>query len=263
MIIFCHISANTFNDYYDWKSKTDQLNKNYILFITGGSRSIEIGLINEKNLLTLSIINITIVIICGLYITYIKGVIILIIGIIGTFGTYFYTAPPLTLASRKGIGEFFHIICLGPLITLGISYILNNTITYLNFIIGLPIGILITAVLLINEFPDIKSDKITNKTNLAITLGKNYQLGLKGLIIIPYLIIITEIIITNISFFFIITLITIPYTIKIIKKINTIKKIKKNLKTNCNNIFMLYLYFTSLMIIAQILNIISKQNIFN
>jgi len=38
--IFLHISANTFNDYFDWRSGTDKINNNYFLPYTGGSRSI-------------------------------------------------------------------------------------------------------------------------------------------------------------------------------------------------------------------------------
>ncbi len=41
--IALHIAANTFNDYFDWKSGTDQANNNYFLPYTGGSRSIELA----------------------------------------------------------------------------------------------------------------------------------------------------------------------------------------------------------------------------
>ncbi|QQG46735.1 MAG: prenyltransferase [Candidatus Azosocius agrarius] len=254
--ICCHIAANTFNDYYDWKSKTDKINKNYILFITGGSRSIEMGLINEKSLLILSIINTIIVIICGLYISYMKGITILIIGLIGIFGTYFYSAPPIKLSSRHGLGEIFHIICLGPLIIIGITYILTNKINYNDFFVGLPMGFLITACLLINEYPDLISDKITKKKNLAVTLKKYFFLGLITLIIIPYIIILLGIIFKIVSYYLIITFITIPYIIYNLKIILKISQNRNNLIKSCIIIFNLYLYFSILMIIGQIIYII-------
>ena len=252
----CHIAANTFNDYYDWKSKTDKINTNYILFITGGSRSIEMGLIKEKQLLILSIINIMIVIFCGIYISYVRGITIIIIGIIGIFGTYFYSAPPIKLSSRYGLGEIFHILCLGPLITTGVTYTLTNNFNYIDFLIGIPMGFLITACLLINEYPDIESDKITKKNNLAIALKENFFKGVIILIAIPYITIIISIITKIISSIFIITLITIPYSLWTIKIIKNISKNRESIKKSCITIFNLYLYFSILMIISQIIYII-------
>src|SRR5690606_873308 len=47
--IFLHVAANTFNDYFDWTSGTDPANNDYFLPYSGGSRSIELGLVNEKS----------------------------------------------------------------------------------------------------------------------------------------------------------------------------------------------------------------------
>ena len=43
---FLHLAANTYNDYFDWTSGTDQLNNDYFLQLSGGSRAIELGLIS-------------------------------------------------------------------------------------------------------------------------------------------------------------------------------------------------------------------------
>ena len=39
-------------------------------------------------------------------------------------------------------------------------------------LIGVPMGLLTTNILLINEFPDMKSDMKTNKNHLVVTFGK-------------------------------------------------------------------------------------------
>ncbi|HEX2066936.1 MAG TPA: PAS domain-containing protein, partial [Candidatus Thermoplasmatota archaeon] len=46
--IALHLAANIFNDYFDWKSGTDQANNDYFLPFSGGSRAIELGLISER-----------------------------------------------------------------------------------------------------------------------------------------------------------------------------------------------------------------------
>lgn len=51
-----HIAANTFNDYFDWRSGTDPANNDYFVPYSGGSRAIELGLISERKLLWVAII---------------------------------------------------------------------------------------------------------------------------------------------------------------------------------------------------------------
>ena len=102
-----------------------------------------------------------------------------LIGFIGAFLGYFYTASPLRLVSRYGLGELTIFLTFGPLLTLGTGYAISNeTIAYLSnefinlLLLGIPLGILTTNILFINQFPDYKSDKIASKNNLVVLFGK-------------------------------------------------------------------------------------------
>lgn len=170
--IFLHIAANTFNDYFDWKSGTDQANNDYFLPYSGGSRSIELGLISEKSLFRVASISLLIASTLGLILTLRSGPGILIFGLIGALSSYFYTAPPLRLAARKGLGELLIGLNFGPLATAGTVYALTGSVTLTDFLIGIPIGLLTTAILWINQFPDEDSDRETGKINLVVMLGK-------------------------------------------------------------------------------------------
>ena len=168
-----HIAANTFNDYFDWTSGTDQVNNDYFLPFSGGSRSIELGLISEKGLLRLAFISLAVAVACGLAALFLSGRVWLIaFGLFGAFSTYFYTAPPLRLAARKGLGELLIGLNFGPLLVAGTVYALTGHLTWLEFLAGAPIGLLTTAILWINEFPDLSADKSSGKLNLVVTLGK-------------------------------------------------------------------------------------------
>ena len=103
--ISLHIAANTFNDYFDWKSGTDQANNDYFLPYSGGSRSIELGLISEKALFRVALVSLSIASLLGVILAFRSGPGILIFGVIGALSSYFYTAPPLLLAARKGLVE--------------------------------------------------------------------------------------------------------------------------------------------------------------
>lgn len=170
--IFLHISANTFNDYFDWRSDTDKINNDYFLPYSGGSRSIELGLISEKALFRVATVSLLIACSLGVVLAFQSGAGILLFGLIGALSSYFYTAPPLRLAARKGLGELLIGLNFGPLASAGTVYALSGSVTIDDFLIGIPIGLLTTAILWINQIPDEDSDREAGKINLVVLLGK-------------------------------------------------------------------------------------------
>jgi 1,4-dihydroxy-2-naphthoate polyprenyltransferase len=170
--IALHISANTFNDYFDWKSGTDPANNEYFSPFSGGSRSIELRLITERKLLLVAWSALGVAILAGLPILMARGPLLLLFGLVAAFSVYFYTAPPLRLAARKGLGELLVGLNFGPLLVAGTVFALSGLVTWQAFFVGLPIGLLTTAILWINQFPDMRSDALTGKLNLVVLLGK-------------------------------------------------------------------------------------------
>jgi 1,4-dihydroxy-2-naphthoate octaprenyltransferase len=167
-----HVSANTFNDYFDWTSGTDQENSDYFLPFSGGSRSIELGLVTLPALLRLAVASLLFAAACGVALVATAGPSILAYGAVGAFAAFFYTAPPLRLVARKGLGELFIGLCFGPLMTAGTFTALTGRVEPGAFLVGVPIGLLTTAILWINEFPDAPSDARTGKNHLVVVLGK-------------------------------------------------------------------------------------------
>ena len=171
---FLHLAANTYNDYFDWTSGTDQLNNDYFLQLSGGSRAIELGLITEKQLFKLATIFLFLSGILGLGIMTTLGenkFELLYYGLAGAFSAYFYTGYPLRLVARNGIGELLIGLNYGPLMTMGSVFALTGIHSWEAFYFGIPFGILTTAILWINQFPDRASDKIAGKNHLVVVLG--------------------------------------------------------------------------------------------
>ncbi len=181
-VLIAHLGVNVLNDYFDVKDGTDEENSDYFQQISGGSRAIELGLITLQGTKRLgTILTLIALIIGGLILLSTNSANItsvMLIGLIGLFLGYFYTAPPLRLVARKGLGELTIFLAFGPLITLGTAFAifnkdLSSTEHLLNcLLIGIPMGLLTTNILLINEFPDMKSDMKTNKNHLVVTFGK-------------------------------------------------------------------------------------------
>tara|TARA_A100001011_G_scaffold400861_1_gene520091 strand:- start:17330 stop:18670 length:1341 start_codon:yes stop_codon:yes gene_type:complete len=201
-IICAHIFGNLFNDYFDVKSGTDENNNEYFNVgdkslmlrgaqISGGSRAVELGLITLKKTKILGnlmiIIALACLIIISINIYYQTGSFnniygVGIIGFLGLFLAYFYTAEPLKFSSRKGLGELTIFLTFGPLLTLGSFFAMSNVSIEIslqllqNFVlIGIPLGLLTTNILLINQFPDLKADKKSHKINLVVLFGKKYS----------------------------------------------------------------------------------------
>ena len=171
---FLHLAANTYYDYFDWTSGTDQLNNDYFLQLSGGSRAIELGLISEKQLFKLATVFLFLSGILGLGIMTTLGenkLELFYYGLAGAFSAYFYTGYPLRLVARNGIGELLIGLNYGPLMTMGSVFALTGIHSWEAFYFGIPLGILTTAILWINQFPDRASDKIAGKNHLVVMLG--------------------------------------------------------------------------------------------
>ena len=181
-VLFAHLSTNMFNDYFDNIDGTDTGNFEYFQQVSGGSRAIELGLISIKKTKYLAIILLITSLFFGIltFLNAHNGNIssIIIITILSLFLGYYYTAPPIRLVSRKGLGELSIFIVFGPLLILGAGFAIYNgdflTSTHFNnlLIISMPIGLLTTNILLINEFPDCEGDLKTGKNHIVATLGK-------------------------------------------------------------------------------------------
>ena len=198
-VICVHIFGNLYNDYFDVKSGTDENNNEYFNVgdkslilrgaqISGGSRAIELGLITLKNTKKLGTFMIASALICVIILSIniflqtgsLNNIYaIIIIGPIGSLLAYFYTAEPLRLSARKGLGELTIFLTFGPLLTLGSFFAMSNSEVAINFeafklflLIGIPLGLLTTNILFINQYPDYKSDKKSDKINLVVLFGK-------------------------------------------------------------------------------------------
>jgi 1,4-dihydroxy-2-naphthoate octaprenyltransferase len=166
------VSANTFNDYFDWRSGADPANNDYFRPYSGGSRAIELGLISERQLLRVAIAALIIAALAAVPVLLTRGPAILVFGMVGAALAYFYTAPPLRLSARRGLGELSVMLAFGPLLTAGTVFALTGSIETGAFLIGLPPGFLAGAILWVNQFPDTESDAATGKNHLMVTVGK-------------------------------------------------------------------------------------------
>jgi len=183
-----HLGSNLINDYYDSKG-SDPINIRFTPF-SGGSRVIQDNELQATTILALSIVFFSIGVACGLWFTLWGRPYVLLIGLFGLFAGWSYSSPPLSLMSH-GVGEALIFFAFGPFITLGAYYVITNNLSWPAFLLGIPHGFLIMAVIWINQFPDYQADKTANKKNLVVRLGlSNARYVYSLMMLLPFLFII-------------------------------------------------------------------------
>ncbi len=169
-VLFIHLGANLANDFFDDLSGCDRINQQPTPF-SGGSRVIQQNLLPRSVVLFSSLVFLVAGTAQGLVLNnLLPGNIILKLGLIGLALGFLYTAPPLKL-SYRGLGELGVLIAFGPLLVLGTFASQTGFLDRFAVLAGLPAGLLVASILLINEVLDEKWDRLAGKRNLVVLIG--------------------------------------------------------------------------------------------
>ena len=213
-VIALHAGANASNDYFDWKNGTDRFNKTFAFPFTGGSRMIPDGLISPKEMKAIFIVAYLIALATGVILFLRHGYIVLLLGFFGLLSGYFYTATPLFLAG-KGIGEILIGLNFGILITLGAFFVQTDFLSWTPVIASIPVSILITLVLWINQFQDSEADIKAGKVHLVARLGLNRAARVYvALLYLSYLTVIIGILVNALPVWSLLSFVTLPVALR-------------------------------------------------
>ncbi|MBA7475564.1 1,4-dihydroxy-2-naphthoate octaprenyltransferase [subsurface metagenome] len=219
-VVFINAGTNLTNDYFDHQSRSDDINREATPF-SGGSRVIQENLISPGRIYRTSLIFFGLAALIGLYLTFARGLLVLVIGILGVLSGYFYTASPIRIGYR-GWGELVVGLNCGPLVVAGAYYVQAQTLSLEALFISIPVGLLIAAVLYINEFPDHACDKVAGKNTLIVTMGRERaRKGFYSLLLGTYLFIILGTILRIVPWTVIVSLLTFPLAWKAMKIVHS------------------------------------------
>lgn len=202
--------TNMVNDYFDHVWGSDEVNTEFANPFTGGSRLIQMGLVKPKEMLWQGIGFFVAGSLIGLFLAYTRSWAVLWIGLFGVFCGYFYTAPPFRLAGT-GLGELVVGLCFGPLMVLGAYVVQTRTLAWEPVIASLPVMLLITLVLWINEFQDAPADAAVGKTHLVVRLGRRRATTVYGALLAGvYLSLVAGVLFAGVTPFALVGLLTAP-----------------------------------------------------
>ena len=213
-LVLTHVSVNTLNDYFDYRSGIDLKVKRTPF--SGGSGMLPSSMLTPRQVLWLGLGSLIIAIGIGLYFvfTLIQGWQLLILLVVAGLCIVLYT--PFIL--RTVAPEWAAGLGLGILPILGTYFVQTNEYTIPALIAAIPSGILVHNLLFLNEFPDVEADKTGKRKTTPITAGfKKAATVYAVTTIIMYLWIIGAVIARVMPVFTLLALLTLPFAIKAIR----------------------------------------------
>jgi 1,4-dihydroxy-2-naphthoate octaprenyltransferase len=166
-----HFGLNMIDDVFDYQHVVDLKKSGEKNPFTGGSGVLPDGLLTVREMLYASVLCFTATIIIGLYLTYLCGATVLILGLIGMASSVFYTMPPVKFGYR-GFGELGLLINFGPVIVLGSYFVQAGRLAWEPMLASLLPGFMMWSMIIINEIPDFESDRAGGKNNLVVRFGR-------------------------------------------------------------------------------------------
>jgi 1,4-dihydroxy-2-naphthoate octaprenyltransferase len=177
--LLAHISVNTLNEYFDFKTGLDLLTIKTPF--SGGSGALPAKPLMLNAVLAVGIASLIATLMIGLFFIWQYGMGIFPLGLIGVLLIIFYTGwinkYPYFCLVAPGIG-------FGVLMVVGTQYVLVGQYLPLSSMVAVVPFLLVNNLLLLNQYPDIEADSQVGRNHLPIAYGikrSNVVYGLSAL----------------------------------------------------------------------------------
>ncbi len=168
--LLIQIGVNFANDVADGTRGTDEHR-------IGPTRAVAAGLITPRQMWGGITVAFGLAAVAGLYLIYLGGVWILIVGIASIIAALGYTNGPIPYG-YYGLGEVFVFVFFGLVATAGTRYVFDRSLETGVWPGGVAMGLLASAILLANNVRDVETDEDAGKKTLAVILGRGVAVGL-------------------------------------------------------------------------------------
>ena len=162
--ILIQIATNLANDYFDHKKGADTADR------VGPDRAVQQGWISPRAMLTATILVLAAALAVGVYLIAVGGLPIALIGLASLICAIAYTGGPFPLA-YVGLGDVFVFAFFGLAAVVGTTWVQTLNAPPAAWIGGACMGLLATAILVVNNLRDRITDEAANKRTLAVRFG--------------------------------------------------------------------------------------------
>jgi len=181
--LLLQIGSNLANDVYDYERGADAGERH------GPMRVTQTGLLTPNQVKTGMWVVFGLSALVGLYLFFVAGWEVILIGLAAILSAIAYTGGPYPLG-YYGLGDLFVFIFFGLAAVAGTYFVQAGWVSEGAFWMSLPIGWLIVDILVVNNLRDIDADRAASKRTLAVRLGENWtRIEYLVLLVASYLII--------------------------------------------------------------------------
>ena len=174
--IFIQVGTNLSNDYSDARRGADTEDRLGPVRVTAG------GLVPPRQVLVATYVSFGLAVLCGVYLVWLAGPILLAIGAASILAGVLYTGGPRPYG-YAGLGELFVFLFFGLVAVNGSYYVQLEDLSFISLGLSVAVGLLSTAILVVNNVRDLESDRRAGKRTLAVRLGRERARTLYGLMV--------------------------------------------------------------------------------
>jgi len=159
------IATNFANDMSDFQKGADTEER------LGPTRAAQAGLLTVPQLRGGIITTFALAIGTGIYLTWIAGPAVVVIGLASMAAGLAYTGGPFPLA-YNGLGDVFVMVFFGFVAVCGTAFVQALFVPQIAWAASVPIGALATGILVVNNVRDFEGDTRAGKTTLVVRFGR-------------------------------------------------------------------------------------------
>ena len=174
--ILIQIGTNLSNDYSDARRGADSDERIGPVRVTAG------GLVPPRQVLIATYLTFGAAVLCGAYLIAVAGWALLAVGAASILAGILYTGGPRPYG-YEGLGEVFVFLFFGLVAVTGSYFVQRRGLPWQAFVLAVPVGLLISAILVVNNARDIDTDRRAGKRTLAVRLGRERTRVLFGAMI--------------------------------------------------------------------------------
>ncbi len=163
--LLLQIMANLGNDLSDFRRGADTPDR------AGPTRVAAAGFASERELEVAIALVIGLAGLIGLWLVVVGGPAILVLGVLAVLAALAYTGGPLPYGYRA-LGEVAVFVFFGVVAVAGTAYLQALRLDPLFLVAAVPVGALVSAILVVNNLRDIPTDRAAGKRTLAVVLGR-------------------------------------------------------------------------------------------
>jgi len=169
--VFIQIGTNLSNDLSDARRGADTEDRLGPVRVTAG------GLMPPRRVLIGTYVAFGVAVACGIYLTAEAGWEVLVIGIASIVAGVLYTGGPRPYG-YEGLGEVFVFLFFGVVAVTGSYFVQTEELRWEAFVLSVPVGLLASAILVVNNVRDVDTDRRAGKRTLAVKLGRRTAIRL-------------------------------------------------------------------------------------